>query len=340
MTSPAPASHPSVLASSDLALAEVYGEALGGVAVTDCQAQDIADELDGLVGLMDEIDGFDELLAVGSAGVIDAAAMVERVFAGRVSEPVGAFLAVLARNGRLGLLRAIARQFRRLLNARQGRIEMTITTAGELTSSQRLAITAELEEIFDAGVILASHVDERIIGGLKLSIGDCLYDASVSGQLARMHRVITTGQQDLLRRGDGRSAGEGIDAFGAAFGETGRVGRGGPAVQELRELFDRQRGRVALTVTTAIELDSTQRDRILGILSEMFGAEPIVEMCVDETILGGLKICLGDCVYDASVAAELRRMGRTVIAEGPSDNLADEIQDDQYPPSQGLQKGQ
>ena len=44
------------------------------------------------------------------------------------------------------------------------------------------------------------------------------------------------------------------------------------------------------------------------ILSEALGLRAVCEAEVDEGLLGGFSLCLGDARYDASIRGKLRRM--------------------------------
>ena len=61
-----------------------------------------------------------------------------------MSEKVESFLAVLNRRGRMLIFPAAVRAFRKLLDTREGKIEVEVTTALPLDESQRAAIEVQL----------------------------------------------------------------------------------------------------------------------------------------------------------------------------------------------------
>ena len=96
--------------------------------------------------------------------------------------------------------------------------------------------------------------------------------------------------------------------------ESGRVGEA-PAIEtEFQRLADDAADRLRATVTTAIELDREERDRIQEDLSKRLGKEVRLTLVVDPRIIGGLKVQYGDRVVDATVATRLQQLRRRLAA--------------------------
>ena len=80
----------------------------------------------------------------------------------------------------------------------------------------------------------------------------------------------------------------------------------GPSIQSFfQELVDEERNIARAMVTSAVELDGTQADDIAGKLSDALGKNIIIETRVDESIIGGLVIRVGDQLIDASTRGQL-----------------------------------
>ncbi len=77
------------------------------------------------------------------------------------------------------------------------------------------------------------------------------------------------------------------------------------ACQEYSDLLDRQEGRQRVEVTTAIELEPAEVERVTQFVAELIGREVVVTPLVDEEILGGLVIQIGDRLLDGSARARL-----------------------------------
>ena len=76
-----------------------------------------------------------------------------------------------------------------------------------------------------------------------------------------------------------------------------------------RAALDELRGRVDVSVVSAVALNEQQKQQLLDTLSRVTKREVRLAETVDPEILGGLVVSLGDRKIDYSLAADLRRMG-------------------------------
>jgi len=108
-----------------------------------------------------------------------------------LKSPVGAeaknFIAMLVENGRLALLPEIAAQFHALKNAQEGAADARITSAFALSDAQVTDLMAALEKKFGRKLNPSVTVDESLIGGVRVVVGDEVLDTSVRAKLQQMH---------------------------------------------------------------------------------------------------------------------------------------------------------
>jgi len=71
-----------------------------------------------------------------------------------------------------------------------------------------------------------------------------------------------------------------------------------------------QKNRVVATVRVAQPLDASQRSRLQAALSRQVGREVMVQEIVDENVLGGVRVELGDEVIEGTVAGRLESARR------------------------------
>ena len=120
---------------------------------------------------------------------LDAAA---HVFA-KLSQPVRNILALLVRRRRIEQLPRVVAEFVRLDDRRQGIVHATATSAAPLTDLEVKALTARLEQMSGGRVALTTDVDESLLGGLVVRVGDRLIDGSVRGRLERLRQQLAAG---------------------------------------------------------------------------------------------------------------------------------------------------
>ncbi len=76
------------------------------------------------------------------------------------------------------------------------------------------------------------------------------------------------------------------------------------------QLYDHMRGSQVATVTTAIPLTEDLKTKVLAKVKELTGKEAEVENIIDENILGGFILRVGDIQYNASIANKLDKLKR------------------------------
>ena len=74
------------------------------------------------------------------------------------------------------------------------------------------------------------------------------------------------------------------------------------------ELLDQHHGRQRVEVTSAVQLDDAEVDRITRFVAELVQREVVITTRVDESILGGIVIQIGDRLLDGSTQARLNHL--------------------------------
>ena len=93
---------------------------------------------------------------------------------------------VLIENGRVGVLPEVRDLFMALKNEREGVVDAEIASAFPLDDAQLATLVADLEARFKRKVQPHVAVDQDLIGGVKVAVGDEVIDGSVRGKLAAM----------------------------------------------------------------------------------------------------------------------------------------------------------
>ena len=90
-----------------------------------------------------------------------------------------------------------------------------------------------------------------------------------------------------------------------------------PMLPEIAAQFETLRRasehRLKVNVTSAVEMDADQLERLAARLREKFGTEIEMETGVYADLIGGLVVRAGDKVIDASVRGRLEQLGRQLV---------------------------
>ena len=101
-------------------------------------------------------------------------------------EKANNFLHAVIDNDRLNALPEIASQFRVLKNAQGGSSDATVYSAFALDAAALADLAVTLEKRFARKLSLKLEVEEGLIGGVRVVVGDEVLDTSVKARLEQM----------------------------------------------------------------------------------------------------------------------------------------------------------
>jgi len=102
------------------------------------------------------------------------------------SDDFNRLLALLAENRRLAALPSISIAFEGLKQASEGKIDVQVRSAQEMSDEQRDDISKSLAKRLGKEVNINSEIDETLIAGAIIQAGDLVIDGSVRGRLAKL----------------------------------------------------------------------------------------------------------------------------------------------------------
>jgi len=97
----------------------------------------------------------------------------------------------LITNKRLPLLEQVSLKYNLLHDELTGTQIAQVTTAVPLTDDLRTKVLAKVKELTGKDVEIKSIVDESILGGFILRVGDIQYNASIANKLNKLKREFT-----------------------------------------------------------------------------------------------------------------------------------------------------
>jgi F-type H+-transporting ATPase subunit delta len=170
-------------------IARVYAEALFEVAKQKGKLDAIREQL-GQVA--DALERDRELAVFFFSPYFSSAekrAGIERAISGAEPELVN-FLELLVEKHRMPVIFRIRRRFDELWAAENKRLEVTLTSAVELDPEVVERVGAEIERQTDRTVDLRTRVDENVLGGLVLQVGNMVLDASIRNRLEKLRKEV------------------------------------------------------------------------------------------------------------------------------------------------------
>jgi F-type H+-transporting ATPase subunit delta len=104
----------------------------------------------------------------------------------KINTPFRNFLMQLAEHGRLLLLHAIHTEFEAIKAKGLGETDAVVESAFDLSESQVLLLTTQLQKRFGTTVKLTVTIRPELIGGVIIRAGDQVIDDSALGKLEKM----------------------------------------------------------------------------------------------------------------------------------------------------------
>src|SRR5712671_3231192 len=110
-----------------------------------------------------------------------------------LSPLVASFLSLLVDRHRLAEIPAIARSYGEMLDEKVGRVRATVTSARPLADDDLKRVRETLAAVTRRTIVLDSHSDPKIVGGLVAQVGATVWDGSIRTQLERLRRELKSG---------------------------------------------------------------------------------------------------------------------------------------------------
>jgi len=165
-----------------------YAEAAFGLAGSEGRLAEWADDL-AAVGVAFGEGGGRAFLEDRKVGADEKLALIDRALV-NAQPGVRNLVKLLAQKGRGELVGEVVAKFRELYDESRGVVHARVTTAVELSDSDRDALQARLGQTSGKQVEIETEVDPAILGGIVVRVGDTLVDGSARTRLVALKRQL------------------------------------------------------------------------------------------------------------------------------------------------------
>ena len=170
-----------------------YAEALADIADHAGELDSFGRELREVVELFGKQAELRLFLADPGVGAGPKKEILKKVFSGRVKAEILNFLMLLIDKGRIDRLPGIYTEYEKEADRRKKVLNITIVSAMPLRETQ----INEIKEIFKNKYGASSvkehiEIDKTLLGGVKVIVGDKVFDGTVKGRLEGLREVLLT----------------------------------------------------------------------------------------------------------------------------------------------------
>jgi F-type H+-transporting ATPase subunit delta len=117
--------------------------------------------------------------------------ILKKIFENNVNDVTFSIFKVLTKKNREKLIFPIAKEFQKIFNQQNGIQHITVSTATPLTPEQRQSFKAMVAKSSNLEIVLNEKIDESLIGGFVLKVGDTQIDTSVKKKLNQLKLSLT-----------------------------------------------------------------------------------------------------------------------------------------------------
>lgn len=160
--------------------------------------QNALEEIKNDMVLLDQvIDQNPELEAILKNPIVPLdkkAGILENVFGAKVNPVTKAFLNLVVKKGRSEIVFGTAKAFVQQYNVIKGIVTAEVSSATELTDANRAEIVAIVKkEVGAKEVVIKEKINDKLIGGFILKVGDKQFDASIANGLNKLKKEFAQG---------------------------------------------------------------------------------------------------------------------------------------------------
>ena len=170
--------------------AQRYAKAILDLAIDQNNAKETNENMKLLSNTIAASDDLQLMLTSPVVKSADKKAVLRQVFKDGNAITIGLF-DILIENKRVDILQDVAKKYTFLFDQMNKTEVATVTTAVPLTKELEAKVLAKVKELTGNDVSLENKIDESIIGGFILRVGDLQYNASIANKLNTLKREFT-----------------------------------------------------------------------------------------------------------------------------------------------------
>ena len=167
-----------------------YAKALLELAVERKTVDSVLGDMQFLLQVNSEARDFELLIASPIIKADKKMAIFKQVFE-QFEELTMSFVELITKNGREAYLPAIAEAFEAQVKEHKGIVPMTLVSAAPLDAKTKDAIVAKVQSGVNGTLEITEVIDEELIGGFVVKMGDVQVDASVASQFNNLKQRLT-----------------------------------------------------------------------------------------------------------------------------------------------------
>ena len=172
-------------------IADRYAQALFEVGEETQTTSELYQELSELVKILNENNDFYSFLKSPLISCEDKKTVMQNIFENQLSDSMNNFLKIVIDKDRMSVIEKIKESYKSLLNDKNNVLEGTAITAVALSEEEIKDLEKNLSKKYNKNVTLTNVVDETILGGVLVKLGNEEIDGTVRTRLSNIKKQLS-----------------------------------------------------------------------------------------------------------------------------------------------------
>lgn len=171
-----------------------YALALYQVAEEKGTVDQYIEDLRDIVTLIQENKDFSQIVKHPEITTSKKKQAFTNIFQGKIDDELLRFLLILIEKDRILYLKEKLNQFEKIHLEKQNKLEAVVKSVVPLDDIQRTILKQKLNTMYNKDIILKEEIDNVIIGGLYVRVGNYVIDGTVKSRLNEMKNLVLSSE--------------------------------------------------------------------------------------------------------------------------------------------------
>lgn len=174
-----------------------YAKGLFNISIENNSSGDVRDGLNSIIKISKSIPELNHLLFTKNTSRADKKIILSNVLKGKVNPLALELFIILIENDEVPLLADITHRYNHLININATELNVSITSNVELSENKLVSIREGLSKKLDKQINIKNNVNESLIGGIQLRIGNTIIDNSLSNKLIKLKNNLKNNHSNM-----------------------------------------------------------------------------------------------------------------------------------------------
>ena len=172
-------------------MAKKYARALYNVAVQQENVKKVSNRINYIANVMKAVPEFRQLLQTHRVSTDNKINILKNVLTDNISPLEIELISDILEHNNILILSDIAKQFEYLVETDSNLINISITSATELSAEEVEYIQSNIESQLNKKVDVRTEINKSLIGGVRLRVGNIVIDNTISRRLEMLKNTLT-----------------------------------------------------------------------------------------------------------------------------------------------------